>query len=318
MANVQTVRGPLDHTQLGCTLIHEHILFQYDDSRRNQSIDFQVKMLADGLAHGIKTYVELTPIRRIDWFMEINNQVDVNIVASTGYYVQQLTRPPLASLSEEQMTQRMVNELTVGIDSLPVRAGIIKVAGNKPQLTPWEIQVFTAAAKAQRKTGACIATHACAGSREQADVLLRAGADLNRVFFSHVEAEFGWEGRTVKEEALYLEKIARQGGSLLFNNFGFEWDTPWADMVYLFKHLCDAGLQEKILISMDTNWTWNKAGKIEFEAEADHPGAERRIYSYMITDAVPAFLAAGFTQADIDTFLVTNPSKFFSRSGMPI
>jgi phosphotriesterase-related protein len=244
--------------------------------------------------------------------------VDVNIIASTGYYVERLTRPPLAKLTEDQMVDRMVHELTVGIDSLPVRAGIIKVAGNTAQLTPWEVQVFTAAAKAQRKTGACIATYACAGSREQADVLLRSGADLNRVFFSHVEAEFGWEGRTVKEEAAYLEKIARQGGSLLFNNFGFEWDTPWPDLVYLLKHLCDAGLQEKILTSMDVNWTWNKAGKIEFEAEAEHPGAERRTYAYMMTDAVPALLKAGFSEADIETFLVDNPCKFFARSGMPV
>jgi phosphotriesterase-related protein len=318
MAEVQTVRGPVAHSSLGRTLIHEHVIFQYDDSRRKQAIDFQVKLLQDGLDHGIKTYVELTPIRRIDWFMEINSQVDVNIIASTGYYVNQMTAPPLRDLSEAQMVARMVHELTVGIDSLPVKAGIIKVAGNTPQLTPWEVQVFTAAAKAQQKTGACIATHACAGSREQAEVLLRAGADLSRVFFSHVEAEFGWEGRTVKEEALYLEKIARQGGGLLFNNFGFEWDTPWEDMVYLFKHLCDAGLQDKILMSMDVNWTWNKAGKIEFEAEADHPGAERRTYAYMVTDAVPALRQAGFNEEDIDAFLIDNPSKFFSRSGLPV
>ena len=103
--------------------------------------------------------------------------------------------------------RRMTRELNEGIDGTNVKAGIIKVAGNLPELTPWEVQVFTAAAKVQRKTGVCIATHACAGSREQADVLLRAGADLNRVFFSHVEAEFGWQGRTLKEEAIYLETI---------------------------------------------------------------------------------------------------------------
>jgi phosphotriesterase-related protein len=318
MTEIQTVRGPVSHDQLGPTLIHEYVLFQYDDSRRKESIDFQVKLLQDGLAHGIQTYVELTPKRRIDWFMEINNRVDVNIIASTGYYVEQMTAPPLAALSEAQMVERMVQELRDGIDALPVKAGIIKVAGNTSQLTSWEVQVFTAAAKAQRRTGACIATHAIAGAREQADVLLRGGADLNRVFFSHVEAEFGWDRRTIKEEAAYLEKIARQGGSLLFNNFGFEWDTPWPDLIYLLKHLCDAGLQEKVLISMDVNWTWDKNGKIEFEAEVDHPGAERRTYAYMMTDAVPALIQAGFTQKDIDIFLIDNPRMFFSRAGSPV
>lgn len=318
MAQIQTVRGPVDSGQLGLTLIHEHVLFQYDDSRRKPSIDLEVKLLDEALGVGVKTVVELTPVRRIDWFMEINSRTDVNIVASTGYYLERITPKPLAAFSEAQMIERMTRELTEGIDGTPVKAGIIKVAGNLPELTPWEIQVFTAAAKVHRQTGACIATHACAGSREQAEVLLRGGADLNRVFFSHVEAEFGWQGRTVQEEAKYLEEIARQGGSLLFNNFGFEWDTPWPDLTYLVHHLCDAGFQEKVLMSMDVNWTWNKEGKIEFEAEVQHPEAARRTYAYMITDAVPALLKAGFTEQDIQTFLVENPCKFFSRSGDPV
>ena len=319
MAVIQTVRGPVDSNALGLTLIHEHVMFQYDDSRRKKAIDFQVKMHEDASAVGVKTLVDLTPVRRIDWFMEIASRVPaVNIVAATGYYLERITPKPLAALSEAQMVDRMVKELTEGIDSLPVRAGIIKVAGDKPELTPWEVQAFTAGAKAHLKTGACIATHACAGSREQADLLLRAGADLNRAFFSHVEAEFGWQGRTVQEEAKYLEDIARKGGSLLFNNFGFVWDTPWPDMIYLFKHLCDAGLQEKVLMSMDVNWTWNEDGNIEFEAEAQHPDARRRTYAYMITDSVPALKQAGFTDQDIHTFLVDNPRKFFSRAGAPI
>ena len=139
--------------------------------------------------------VDLTPFRRIDWLMDAAAQTEINLVACSGYYVESSLSPSLAALSEAQMVERMVNELAVGIDSTPVRAGIIKVAGVNPQLTPWEVQVFNAAAKAQLKTGACIATHAVAGAREQAGVLLRGGADLNRVFFSHIDTEFGLGGQ---------------------------------------------------------------------------------------------------------------------------
>ena len=68
---------------------------------------------------------------------------------------------------------------------------------------------------------------------------------------------------------------------------------------------------------MDVNWIWNKKGKIEFEAQADHPGAERRTYSFLM-NTVPALLKAGFTEQDIHTFLVDNPRKFFARSGQPL
>lgn len=313
MPQVQTVRGPIDTDQLGLTLIHEHVLFQFDDSRRQPSIDLAVRLLRDAQTAGVQTVVDLTPVRRIDWLMEVADQIDVHLLACTGFYLQSLTPKPLAAFSEAQMVERMVRELIEGIDGTGVRAGIIKAAGNLPQLTAWEEQVFRAAARAQRKTGTCIATHACSGAREQAEVLLRAGADLSRVFFSHVEAEFGWEGRTLGQEARYLEEIARQGGSLLFNNFGFEFDTPWADLVYLLRYLCDAGHRQRVLMSVDSNWTWNAAGQAEFEAERDHPETARRTFSYMMTDAMPALLRAGFAQQDVRAFLVDNPRAFFEH-----
>jgi phosphotriesterase-related protein len=311
MTQVNTVKGPVDPAQLGTTLIHEHVLFQFDDSRRQPSIEFAAGLLRDAHAKGIQSVVDLTPVRRIDWFMEIADQVDVHIVPCTGYYLERITPKPLAAFTESQMVDRMVHELTEGIDTTGVRAGIIKVAGNTPELTAWEEQAFRAAAQAQQKTGACIATHACAGARQQADVLLKAGGDLNRVFFSHVEAKFGWEGRTVEEEARYLEQIAREGGSLLFNNFGFEFDTPWSELTHILHHLCDAGFQNKILISIDCNWTWNQDGEIEFEAERDHPETRNRTFAYMMTDTVPSLIEAGFTEEDVRTFLVDNPRNFF-------
>ena len=112
MATIQTVRGPLDSEKFGLTLIHEHIIFQFDDSRRKQSIDYERKLLQDACDVGIQTMVELTPVRRIDWLMELNNLVDLNIVASTGYYLNRMTPRPLAAFSEAQMIDRMVRELT--------------------------------------------------------------------------------------------------------------------------------------------------------------------------------------------------------------
>jgi predicted metal-dependent phosphotriesterase family hydrolase len=71
-------------------------------------------------------------------------------------------------------------------------------------------------------------------------------------------------------------------------------------------------------MSMDVNWVWNQNGEIEFEAQAAHPGAEKRVYSIMVTDVVPALLKAGFTEKDVNEFLVVNPRKFFARSGQPL
>jgi predicted metal-dependent phosphotriesterase family hydrolase len=76
MATIQTVRGPIGSEELGLTLVHEHVVFQFDDSRRKPSVEFEKKLLQDACNAGIKTMVELTPVRRIDWLVELNNLVD--------------------------------------------------------------------------------------------------------------------------------------------------------------------------------------------------------------------------------------------------
>lgn len=110
-------------------------------------------------------------------------------------------------------------------------------------------------------------------------------------------------------------KVARLGGSLLFNNFGCLFYTSWENQIHLMKQLCDAGFQDQVLISIDVTWTWNQAGVIEHEGAAEHPEAARRTFAYMAADTVPALLASGFSEDDIDGFLERNPRRFFSNSG---
>ena len=81
------------------------------------------------------------------------------------------------------------------------------------------------------------------------------------------------------------------------------------------RHLCDAGFSEKVLISIDCNWTWNQAGEVEFEEQARHPEAGLRTYAFMMSDTIPDLLKSGFNQQDIQAFLVDNPRRFLAQSG---
>ena len=42
------------------------------------------------------------------------------------------------------------------------------------------------------------------------------------------------------------------------------------------------------------------------------PETRTKTYAYMMTDAVPDLLKAGFSAKDIQAFLVENPVRFFS------
>jgi len=53
------------------------------------------------------------------------------------------------------------------------------------------------------------------GCREQMLSCAREhGARIEATYYCHLEAEFGWEGRTLQQEAVYLAERLRAGGAL--------------------------------------------------------------------------------------------------------
>ena len=312
MKNINGINGSFKVNEMGLTLIHEHLLFQFDRRFKQKSIDFTKEELFKLKKAGGKTLVDLTPFRDIHWYEEIASGVDLNLVVCTGYYIEKLTSPEAKAKSYGENVERMEKEILEGIDGTKIKAGIIKVAGDGAVLTPWEEEVFKAAARAQLDTKSPIATHACTGSGAQQKVLLDAGANPGHIFFSHVEAKFGWEGRDVRQEAKYLLDIAKKGSYLLFNNFGFEFDTPKEELVYILKFLADRGCLDRILISVDMNYQVNEEGVIVLEASDTHPECSKRVFSYLITDVIPVLYEEGFSKADVDSIFNKNPERFFN------
>jgi phosphotriesterase-related protein len=315
---VQTVLGTIDLNDLDETMMHEHVFFgNWGDERwREPSIAFARRELEKLVACGARTLVDVGPhpARAMSWYTELAPQIDLNILLSTGFYLERRTPETLRTQDEAAYVARFQRELIDGIGDSGIRAALIKVAANKAQLTPWEVKVYRAAAHVQRETGVPICTHACEGAREQFDLLVQAGADPERIYLSHVEAEFGWEGRTLKEQARYLEAIARQGGSLFFNNFGFEFDTPHEDLMYLMHTLCDKRYAQRVLFGVDANYAFDQHGQIWWEAERAHPEAGARTYAYTYTDAIPLLRRWGFTDEDLHIFLIKNPRRMFSTT----
>jgi phosphotriesterase-related protein len=313
---IPTLTGSASSRRLGTTLMHEHLLFgEIPEDLCKDSIDFAVKLLNDASRVGIETVVDLTPSRDIKLYQQIASQSPVRIIASTGYYLRHRVPKWMAETDDEkQMEKRMLREVTEGIDGTKVRPGIIKVAGDKSPLSDWEKKVFRAAARVQKATAIRIATHAVYAPREQFDLLLEAGANPKWLLFSHPETKICWQGHTREQKAEEFISIAKEGGYILFNNFGQDFYTPWPDMVFLMRTLCDRGYADRMFISVDCNWEWKNRQRV-FEAEDapySDPNATKRTYAYMMTDVVPTMLKSGFSKKEMDTFLVENPRRFFS------
>jgi|WetSurMetagenome_2_1015567.scaffolds.fasta_scaffold184891_1 phosphotriesterase-related protein len=314
--HVATLKGLVSAKRLGRTLMHEHILFgNIPAELRAASIDFAVKLLEAAAKAGIETLVDLTPFRDIQLYREVAARTKIKIVASTGFYLRNRVPAWMAEMDDEkQMEERMTREVVEGIDGSGIRAGMIKVAAGNTPYSDWEKKVYQAAARVQKALGTPIATHAVDKPREQFDLLVKAGANPKRLFFSHVETVAGWGGRDRNQMLQEYLSIAREGGYLLFNNFGQNYYTPWDDMLFLMRAIFDQGHGNHLLISIDCNWEWKKE-KIVFEAEDEpflDPNASKRTYAYMMTDVVPAMLKAGFSKKEMDLLLIHNPRQFFS------
>jgi len=318
MRQIQTVLGAVAPDDLGVTMMHEHVVARFNEKLEARELNYAIKELTKARMWGCHTIVEVSPPRmflelnggrNIPILQEVARKTGLNMLCCTGYYK---IPPEINDMDVETIASRMIKEVTEGIDETNVRAGIIKVAANNVPLLPVEEKLFVAAGMAQSETGAPICCHSIFGPREQLAALIKGGADPNHCYFSHIEAEFGWEGRSLQEEAEYLLDIARRGGALLFNNFGFDHDTPWQDQVYLIRRVVDSGLADKVLASIDVNWVIHDDGYVELEAEAANPECRKRNYAYLFTHAVPMLEEAGIDRKTIHAFLTENPKNILT------
>jgi phosphotriesterase-related protein len=218
---------------------------------------------------------------------------------------------PERLLSEDECFDRFRRELLEGIKGTTVRAALIKGASNKAELTDWEQKVLRAAGRVQKETGVPVCLHSIEGARSQFDVLVKAGADPERLYFSHPEAEFGWEGRNLQEESA-RSHLPRQVPS--FNNYEFEFDTPHEDLMYIMHYLLDRGYLDRMVFGMDVNFNIDNDGRVWNEAEKEHLEAADRTWEAIYTGFTPLVKRWGFTDDEIEVMFVDNPRRLFSTT----
>src|SRR5438105_15383823 len=98
MPQIETVRGSIDSSQLGATLMHEHVFVLDTEILQNYPEEWgtEEKRIADAVtrlnelkSRGVDTIVDLTVIglgRYIPRIRQIAQQTNINIIAATGIY----------------------------------------------------------------------------------------------------------------------------------------------------------------------------------------------------------------------------------------
>ncbi|RYJ32016.1 parathion hydrolase [Streptomyces sp. L-9-10] len=315
---VQTVRGPVAARDLGTVLMHEHAFVLNEELRQSlpetwdeqERISDAVTRLKALAATGVTTIVAPTVIglgRNVARVAQVNEQVDLHIVAATGLYTLadipdffRLHGPGTMLGGPEAMTELFVRELTEGIADTGVRAAFLKCAV-EDELTPGVERVMRAVAQAHLRTGAPITVHTNANARTglaAQDVLRGEGVDLGAVVIGH-------SGDTTDLD--YLHRLIDSGSYVGMDRFGLDILLPGDQRVATVAALAREGFAERMVLSHDASChiDWFPPGVRERIAPNWH-------YTHLHDEVLPALRRDGVPEAQLTTMLVDNPRRYFS------
>lgn len=323
MPPIQTVRGSIDSSQLGVTLMHEHVFVLDTEVLQNYPEEWgdeekrvagAVTRLNELKSRGVDSIVDLTVIglgRYIPRIVEIARQTRINIIVATGIYTYQnvpmyfhFRGPGTVLDGPELMVDMFVHDIEEGIAGTGVKAGILKCATDEPGVTKDVERILRATAQAHRKTGVPISTHTHAGKRvglDQQRIFREEGVDLSRVVIGH-------SGDTT--DLRYLEELVGNGSYIGMDRFGLDTILPFEARVNTVAQMCQRGHAGKMVLSHDA------ACYNHWLPERPLPAIlPRWHYLHIHNDVIPALKQKGVTDEQLNTMLVENPRKIFERQG---
>jgi predicted metal-dependent phosphotriesterase family hydrolase len=310
MAHVQTVRGPIDPADLGFTLPHEHTqiaLWHIPDRHDYWQLTRDEAVILEDLARyreaGGRGLVDLTLQgvgRDTAWLVRIAEQSSLHMIMGCGWY-RGMHYPAEALIdrrSVDALADELVAEIEEGVAGSGIRPGIIgEIGTDKPWLSAQEERVHRAAARAARRTGLAITTHAVLSDvgRAQLQVFDEEGADLSRVVVGHADSYPHLDH--------YLAIVDR-GASVQFDFLGMTF-TPQERhgeprTIELICELLARGHAERILLSQD----------VCHDSQLVRYGGQG--YAYVQRTFLPRLREAGVSEAEIETVTVANPRRLLT------
>ncbi len=323
MTRINTVTGPIAAAELGRTLVHEHFAFGYPGfvgdltlgaPDRTEAVRVGVAAAGRVQAHGVQTVVDVTPNecgRNPELLNEISGRTGLQIICATGFYYEGEGAPAYFKFRSafvdavEEIYEMFMKELTVGIGNTGIRAGVIKLASSKGQITDYERMFFRAAARAQKETGVPIITHTQEGSMgpEQADLLISDGVDPARILIGHMD------GNT--DVNYHLATLSR-GVSIGFDRYGLQglagmpMDSARNALVI---GLASLGYTTQIMLSHDTVNLW--LGRPLVFPEPVMQLVRNWHVGHIFENVIPALREGGISEQQVSQILERNPARLF-------
>ena len=333
---VQTVRGPVEPSELGRTLLHEHVVvdftpparrpeggveitlqnrwqmdYEWVDARGNRCLldrDVAVREMERMVEDGGRSLVEVsTHPMHIDpeGLREVSRRSGVHIVRGCGRYIEEFMAGEDLERGVDDLVADIVHDIEQGHGEFAVRAGIIGEIGCSWPWTEAERRSVEAAVVAQRETGAALSIHPGRDRKAPFEIIefvKAAGADMPRTIIDHIDRRLF--------DIDDILRLADHGCVLEFDVFGWENSrfvqgrdldlTSDGVRLTAIRALIDAGHLDRIVVGHDI---CSRTRQVEFGGHG---------YGHIYRNVIPMMRRRNFTGREIDAILVDNPARLLA------
>lgn len=274
---IKTALGKKKISRNAKVLAHEHICCYSEYLNMMSSKYLDKSMLAEESAkilknmkekYGVGLFVDCTPVnigRDIEMLKNISKLSGVDIVCSTGFYYND--EPILDCMSAETLADYIEE------DANNACAGIIKAAVEYEAVSNFNIKLLKASAIAQKKTDLPIVLHTNANNKngiKTVETLLNCNVEPKKIVVGHLSDT---------DDIEYIKSFAKLGCYValdrMYDNNTEEYVTAKINQI---TALCDAGYEDKILLSHDDS---------VFQGFCDKPQIKEPRWGYMFEHIVP-------------------------------
>lgn len=342
---LQTVNGVVRGEEMGVTLPHEHLFndlssvvddpfYRFSEqllekpvspdlmwglrqdpycSRDNVSekpvsaVTFEVNKFAD---LGGRTIVDATGTSAIgrnpSRLKEVAEATGLNVVMSTGPYLEKFEAERITTRSSEEIVQDITRDIQEGVGETGIKAGMIGEIGVSPSFTDGERTSLRAGALAQLENPTVALNIHMPGLQRRGDevldiVLNEVGVPAHKVSLAHSDPS--------GNDPDYQHRILDRGVWLEFDMIGLDITFPKEgvspsvnETVDAVAGLINAGYVNQILLSHDLflkqMWTQNGGNG----------------FAFVPTVFVDLLRTKGVTNEQIHTLLVENPAKVLTEA----
>lgn len=344
MSYIQTVTGKIDPSELGFTLMHEHILWDqtcYHDpidesdpenafllrkiciedlgrirgnmhAHRDNTIHTDPELSAREIslyaANGGRSFVDCSVygcVRYPAVSKAVSEKTGVQIIQGTGFYIGG-SSPEVENFSVAEKEALMLKDLTEGMDDTDVKAGYMGELGVSECFVPSEVDTLTAAGRVHARTGAAIIIHQPG--------LMKYGHKILDILQNN--------GADLKKVQLshcdpllddfdYLRSLADRGATLCFDQFALEFHLNIAGYrgVWLPR---DADRIRTIArlcelgYSRQVTMSMDLCFKVNYETYGGYG------YRHIPKTIIPLLKESGVTDEQIHTITVETPARLLS------